>query len=441
MTKDMTTGSPMQLILRFTLPLVFGNVFQQFYSMVDTIIVGQFLGKGPLAEVGSTSSINFLIIGFCTGICSGFAIPIAQRFGAKDFVGLRRFLGNILWLTIAFSVVLTVLTVVLCRPLLELMQTPADIIDGAYIYIVIIFAGIPATMFYNILAGILRALGDSKTPVVFLALSSGINIVLDLLLVVVAQMGVAGAAVATVAAQAISGLCCLLFVRKRFEILRFSRDDARLRPDQIKTLIGMGLPMGLQFSITAIGSVILQTSVNGLGSDAVASVTAGSKLSLFFCCAFDALAVAMSTYGGQNIGAHKKERIAPGLRAGMIIGSVYAVIALLILLFLGRYLVLLFVDGGETGIIAQANQLLVTNACFYIPLTAVNVFRLLIQGMGFSKVAVFAGVCEMAARTLVGVFLVPVFGFSAACFASPIAWIFADCFLIPAYFAVMKRVD
>lgn len=440
MTRDMTRGSPMRLILGFALPLVFGNLFQQLYAMVDTVIVGQFLGKGALAAVGSTGSLNFLIIGFCLGVCSGFSIPIAQRFGAKDFSGLRRLVGNTVWLAAAFAAVLTVLTVALCRPMLLAMRTPGDILDGAYAYIVVIFAGIPATFFYNILAGILRALGDSKTPVVFLVFSSLLNILLDLLLIVVFPLGVAGAAVATVVSQGVSGLCCLLFVKRRFALLHISREDARPSRAHIQTLVNMGLPMGLQFSITAIGSVILQASVNTLGSTAVASVTAATKLSMFFACAFDALSVAMSTYGGQNIGARQKARIAPGLRAGMLLGCVYAVAALAALVFFGRQLVLLFVSGSETEIIGQAYQFLVTNACFYIPLAAVNCFRLLIQGMGFSKVAVFAGVSEMAARTLTGIVLVPVFGFTAACFASPIAWVFADCFLVPAYFAVMKRV-
>ena len=239
MTRDMTAGSPTKLLLAFTVPLLFGNIFQQLYSMVDTIIVGQFLGTGPLAAVGSTGSINFLIIGFCEGVCSGFAIPIAQRFGSKDFDDLRRFMGNIVWLAVAFAVALAVLTVVFCRPLLQLMQTPADIIDNAYDYIVIIFAGIPATFFYNILASALRALGDSKTPVLFLVLSSVINVVLDLLLVVVIPMGVAGAAVATVISQAISGLCCLLFVRKRFRLLCFTREDAKLEREHVKILLNM----------------------------------------------------------------------------------------------------------------------------------------------------------------------------------------------------------
>lgn len=440
MTKDMTTGSPMKLVLGFSIPLIFGNLFQQFYSMVDTVIVGRFLGTQALAAVGSTGSLNFLILGFCLGVCAGFAIPVSQRFGSKDFKELKRFVGNIVWLAGALSIVMAVLTVIFCRPILEVMSTPDDIIDNAYSYIVVIFIGIPVLIFYNVLAGLLRALGDSKTPVIFLVAASLLNIALDLLLIVVVPMGVAGAAWATVISQGLSGLGCFVFIIKKFELLHISKDDLRPRGRYMQRLMAMGLPMGLQTSITAIGSIVLQTSVNGLGSSAVAAVTAASKIYMLFSCAFDSLGVSMSTYGGQNIGAGKPLRIGKGLRAGMIIGSVYSVISFFLILFLGRPMALLFLDSGETAILEQAYQYLVINALFFIPLTAVNVIRLLIQGMGYSKLAVFAGVFEMIARGLTGLLLVPMFGFTAACFAGPIAWVLADCFLIPAYKRAIKHV-
>lgn len=440
MTKDMTSGSPIKLLLKFIIPLIFGNLFQQFYSMVDTIIVGRYLGKEALAGVGSTGSVNYMIIGFCLGVCAGFAIPVAQRFGAKLFDDLRRFVGNIIWLAIGLSVIFTILTVLLCRPILIAMNTPSDIFEYAYQYIVIIFAGIPATIFYNILASLLRALGDSRTPVVFLVLASLINIALDFALVLGTPMGVAGAAVATVISQAVSGFACLIFIKKKFAILHITKDDMKLRRAYVSELCGMGIPMGLQCSITAIGGILLQTAVNGLGSIAVAAVAAATKLSMFFTCAYDAMGVAMSTYGGQNVGARRMDRIPSGLRSGMIIGSIYSILAFLVILFFGQYLATLFVDGGEIEIIQKAHQFLIANGSFYIPLTAVNIFRLYIQGMGFSKLAMFAGVFEMIARTIAGLVLVPVFGYTAACFANPFAWCLADVFLIPAYFYVFKRL-
>lgn len=439
MTKEMTHGSPMKLILGFTIPLLFGNLFQQFYSMVDTIIVGRVLGTGPLAAVGSTGSVTFLIIGFCLGLCSGFAIPVAQRFGSRDYDELRRFIGNAVWLCVGFGVLLTLLTVVFCRNILELMGTPADILDDAYAYLVIIFAGIPATFLYNMLAGIQRALGDSRTPVVFLVIASVINIVLDVVLIVLIPLGVAGAALATVVSQLAAGLACLVYASRHYEVLRMSRDDFKLRAPYVRRLIGMGLPMALQTSITAIGSVILQASVNSLGSQAVASVTAGSKLYMFFACAYDAMGVTMSTYSGQNIGARKIDRIGQGVKACGIVGIVYSVLALLVIVFFGKWLLLLFVDASETAILAAAYQYLLTSGLFLIPLTYVNVLRLTIQGMGYSRLAMFAGVFEMVARGGTGALLVPAFGFAAACFAGPIAWLMADSFLIPAYFHVIRR--
>ena len=288
-TKDMTQGSPMKLILGFSVPLLFGFLFQQLYSMVDTIIVGRFLGVNALAGVGSTGSLNFLIIGFCMGVCNGFAIPLAHMFGAKDYSGLRRFMANGVWLSILFSAVMTVLTTVFCRQMLTAMKTPEDIFAHAYGYIFIIFLGIPATYLYNMLSGIIRAMGDSKTPLVFLTLSSVLNIALDLVCILVLHMGVAGAAVATVASQAVSGVLCLIYMVYKFPLLRVKKEEWRMNLPYMKTLCGMGVPMGLQYSITAIGSVILQSAVNTLGASAVASVTAAGRVSMFFCCPYDGL--------------------------------------------------------------------------------------------------------------------------------------------------------
>ncbi len=438
--KDMTVGSPMKLILGFAVPLLFGFLFQQFYSVVDTIIVGKTLGVNALAGVGATGSVNFLVIGFCMGVCNGFAIPVAQKFGAKDYVTMRRFIANSVWLSIGFAAVMTVLVSVFCRQILTLMRTPEDIFEYAYIYILIIFIGIPATYLYNILSGIIRAIGDSKTPLAFLVISSVLNIGLDLVLIVIFQMGVAGAAVATVLSQLISGILCLIYLIYKFEILRVQKDEWKMDLHLMGILCSMGVPMGLQYSITAIGSVILQTAVNTLGSVAVAATTAGSKVSLFFCCPYDALGSTMATYGGQNVGAKRLDRIGKGLLSCSILGIVYSIAAFVIMYFFGDKFALMFLDAGETEILQNARMMLVINSAFYIPLTFVNVIRFLIQGMGYSTFAILAGVFEMVARTLAGVFLVPKFGYIGACFASPLAWIFADLFLFPAYFYVMKRL-
>ncbi len=440
-TKDMTTGSPMKLILGFAVPLLFGFLFQQFYSVVDTVIVGQFLGVKALAGVGSTGSLNFMIIGFCMGVCNGFAIPVAHKFGAKDYVGMRQFIANSVWLSGLFAVVMTAAVVLLCRNILTWMNTPEDIFEYAYIYILIIFWGIPASYLYNLLSGIIRSMGDSKTPLMFLLLSSVLNIGLDLLCILTFRMGIAGAAIATVVSQLISGVLCLFYMKKKFDILEISREEWKINPSHMKTLCGMGVPMGLQYSITAIGSVILQTSVNSLGSVAVAAVTAAGKVSMFFACPFDAMGSTMATYGGQNVGAKKLDRLGMGLRSCSILGIGYALLAFAVLFFFGDNFVSLFVSDGGAEIMDGARQMLLTMSAFYIPLAFVNIIRFLIQGVGFSAFAVLAGVCEMVARGLAGLFLVPALGFTGACLASPLAWILADAFLIPAYIHVRRKLD
>ena len=437
--RDMTKGNVFNIILGFEIPLLLGMLFQQFYSMVDTIIVGKYLGVSALASVGSTGSINFMIIGFCMGVCNGFAIPVAQKFGAGNFKKLRKYVFNSGFLAIVFSVVMTLIVCVFCRQILIAMRTPEDIIQGAYSYIYVIFLGIPATYLYNLLSGIIRSLGDSKTPLFFLIISSIINIILDLFLIIYMHMGVAGAAWATVIAQAVSGILCLIYMRKKYSVLKFESDELKIDGYCIRRLCYMGIPMGLQYSITAIGSVILQAAVNGLGSIIVAAVTAAGKISMFLCCPFDALGSTMATYTGQNIGAGKLERISEGIKKSMIIGSVYSIVALMISVFFGKSLALLFVNENEIEILAKVSENLIIVAAFYIPLCIVNVVRFTIQGMGYSTFAILAGVCEMIARALCGFILVPIFGYVAVCLASPVAWIFADAFLIPAYKYVINK--
>ncbi len=321
----------------------------------------------------------------------------------------------------------------LCKNILRWMRTPDDIMQGAYSYIFIIFLGIPVIYLYNLLSGFIRSLGDSKSPLMFLIVSSLLNIGLDLLLIINFKMGVAGAAWATVISQGISGMLCL--------ILNLSREEWKIDGGCIKTLCNMGIPMGLQYSITAIGSVILQTSVNTLGSMAVASVTAANKVGMFFCCPFDAMGSTMSTYAGQNLGAGQLKRVTKGVLSCCLIGLVYAAAAFLVLFLFSTNLALLFLDADETAILGNVRLYLLIGSAFYFPLALVNIIRFTIQGLGYSKLAVVAGICEMAARAGVGAFLVPAAGYIGACFASPLAWIFADLFLIPAYIYVIKALQ
>ena len=438
--KDLTVGSPMKLILGFAFPMFLGLLFQQFYSLVDTMIVGKYLGVDPFAGVGSTGSLNFIVIGFCMGLCSGFSVPISQSFGAKDFPLLRKMVTNSVWLCTFFSVVITTLMLLFCRPVLTWMNTPENIFEYAYIYIFIIFAGIPCTILYNMTAAILRALGDSKSPIIFLAISSAINIGLDLLLIIVFRMGVDGAALATVVSQGVSGVISIIYIKKKFDILAMEKGDWKLERHLAGKLTGVGIPMGLQYSITGIGSVILQTAVNGLGSIYVASMTAGSKINIFLACPFDALGQTMAPYAGQNIGARKLDRVAKGLRAACIIGFIVSGLMVIVVKLFGDQLTMLFLDEKDPVIMQNSTQFLIIVSAFYCLLTLVNTVRFTIQGMGFSSLAIIAGVMEMIARGIAGMLLVPAFGYLGACYSSPLAWLLADAFLIPAFFLCKRKV-
>ena len=436
----MTSGSPAKLIFGFAIPMFLGLLFQQFYSMVDTLIVGKFLGVNPLAGVGSTTSLNFMVLGFCMGVCNGFAIPVAQMFGAKEEHRLRRYVTNGAWLCIVFSIVMTLVVVAVCRPVLVLMQTPEEIFEYAYVYIVIVFWGIPCTFLYNILAAIIRSLGDSKTPVIFLAISSGINIVLDLVFVLVFGMGVEGPAIATVLAQGVSGIICLWYMYRKFPVLHASREEWRPEFSYMGKLCYIGIPMGLQYSVTAIGTLVLQAAVNGLGAAVVAGVTAAQKINMFISCPIESLGQTMAPYAGQNMGAGKIDRIGKGLKSAVLMGWGVSIICFLIAVLFGKQLTTLFVDASETTIISYSYQFLLYCTGGYCLLTLVNTVRFTIQGMGFSVFAILSGIMEMIARILAATVIVQMIGFAGTCLAHPMAWLFADVFLIPAFFWCRKKV-
>lgn len=441
MTKEMTEGSPLRLIFNFSLPLILGSLLQQTYSLIDAAIVGKYLGINDLAAVGASTSVVFLIIGFCTGCCCGFGIPVAQAFGARSYSDLRRYVANSLWVSLIISVVLAVVTSLLCEKILSVMQTPHDIFHNAYLYLLVIFIGIPFTFLYNLLSSLIRALGDSKTPFYFLLLSSVLNIVLDLFCILVLHWGVAGAAIATVFSQAVSALLCLYYMFKKFDILKMEKGETALDKHYIKGLLDMGVPMGLQFSITAIGSIMLQSANNALGTSCVAAFTAGMRIKMFFMCPLESMGIAMATYCGQNYGAGKTERINMGLRASFFMVCLYCIFCFIVLHLFARHIIYLFVDFHEYEIIEKANQFIVTSCTYFIPLGLLCLLRYSIQGLGYSKLAMMSGVFEMVDRTAVSLFLVPILGYTGVCYGDPSAWFAADLFLIPAYLYVHKRLS
>lgn len=439
-SKEMTSGPCLPLIFNFTLPLLLGNMLQQTYSLIDAAIVGKFLGINALASVGASTSVVFLILGFCNGCCGGFGIPVAQKFGARDYVSMRRLVSVSLKLAGMMSVGIALITCLLCAFILRTMQTPENIFQDAYWYLLITFIGVPCTFFYNLLSSIIRALGDSKTPFWFLLFSTVLNVLLDLLCILVFHWGVAGAAIATVFSQGVSAVLCYFYMYRKFEILRMQPADKRFRPELARQLIFVGVPMGLQFSITAIGSIMLQSANNALGTACVAAFTAAMRIKMFFLCMLESLGIAMATFCGQNYGAGKPERIWTGVKAASLMMIVYVAAVAIILWGFSEKFVLLFVDPSETEIIADAALFLHISVSFFPVLGLLCILRYSIQGAGYTKLAMFSGVSEMIARILVSVVAVPLWGFWAVCFGDPTAWVFADAFLIPAFIYVYRRL-
>ena len=439
MVNDMTTGSPLRRILAFCAPLLVGNLFQQFYNLADSILVGRILGVNAFAAVGSTGALNFLILGFALGICSGFAIPVSQSFGAGDTEGLKRRCGQLVWLGLGFSAAITALTFFLTDDILRWTNTPEEIFDDAYTYIFIVFMGTGATILYNLTSAVLRAVGDSRTPLHFLI--AAVNVILDILFMKYLHFGVEGAAWATVLSQLLSGLLCLQFIHKKMPMLRLTKEELAFSWRSSKYILSIGVPMGLQFSITAVGSIILQSAVNGLGAAAVAAVSAASRVHNIVQAPLDTSGMGMATYCGQNLGAGEFGRIRRGVWSTVAASMLYCAAAFLFNYSAGSRVATLFVSPSEVMLLQDVQRYLTITGAFYPLLALIFIFRNSLQGMGFSNQAMMAGVSELIARSLVSFGLVGSFGFTAVCYANPAAWLFADAVLLFLYAREMRRLD
>ena len=437
---DMTSGSPLKMILSFTFPIFIGNVFQQFYNMADAVIVGKFVGTQALAAVGSTGTIMFLIYGFVVGMTAGFTVLTAQKFGAGDMKAMRQTVAGASILSLIVGLILTAAFMILMKPWLMAMNTPADIFADAYAYIMIVSAGILAQMLYNLLASVLRALGNSKVPLYFLILSALLNIVLDLVLIIVFHMGAAGAAVATVVSQGVSGLLCLIYIVKCVPVLRMSRDDWRPSGYLLKTQMRIGIPMALQYSITAIGTMMVQSSLNILGSTLVAAYTAAGKIEQVVSQAYVALGTTLATYSAQNIGAGDVPRIRQGFRATTWIGVIYSFAAAALVMTVGKYMTYLFVSEDVELIMNSVDLYLKCAGSLFIPLAIVNIYRNGIQGLGYGLLPMMAGVAELVGRGVMSVIAAQQKSYLGVCLASPAAWVLAALLLIAMYCYVI-RID
>lgn len=448
--KELTKGNPFKLILFFALPVFFGCIFQQLYNMADTVIVGRTVGADALTGVGLTGALNFLVLGFVNGLTTGFGVRVSQYFGAGDKEGMRRSIAMSILLGAALTVVLTAVIVPCTEPLLRLMDTPALYFDYAKYYLITIFAGIGATVFYNLGANILRAVGDSRTPLYFLVGAAVLNVGLDFAFIVGGKMHYCGAALATVLSQFLSGAACFVYMFVRFRELRLSRADFGWDLRLAGGLLAIGFPMALQFSITAIGSIFQQTALNGLDATypgAVTAYVAASKIDSFASQTFAALGVAMATYVGQNTGAGDLGRVRKGVFVGMVYVLASWVLGVALCIGLCDPLMRFFLrtETSETvalyldDILGYGMKYLLFQSGCYLFLGVIFVFRNTLQGMGKSAVTTFSGVTELAGRALTAFVFVRIWGYTGFCVSNVTAWLFADVFLVITYCVVVHR--
>ncbi len=436
---DMTKGKPFKLIIRFLLPVVMGNVIQQLYNLADSIIVGKYVGQDALAAVGATGTIMFLIIGFMMGMTSGFAVVTAQKFGAHKKDDVRYTVVSAIVMSAIIVVVLTAVSLIFMRKLLTLMNTPDNVFDMSYTYISIICGGMVFNVLYNLTSALLRAVGNSKMPLYFLLLSAGINVVLDLSFVIVFDMGVAGAALATVISQGISGFSCLVYIFKKEKGLSPLKGDWAHFRDYAKRQITIGLPMALQFSVTAIGTVIVQSALNTLGSVVMASYTASQKVEQVMTIPFQGMGVAMATYSGQNRGIDDYRRIHLGVKESAAITIVYALFAAVVVSLSVDFTIPLFIKEDPGPILEYAYMYFRICPRYFIPLGLIFVFRNALQGMGYSVTTLLGAAIELVSRIILSIVAVRNMSYAGVCYANAIAWLTAGILLFICYEVVIRK--
>lgn len=436
----MSQGNPTPLIFFFMLPILAGNFFQHIYSMVDTFVVGRFIGVKALAAVGATGAMNFFILGFVIGLTAGFSVIISQKFGAKDYQSMRKAVAMSILCALILSIAVTLFATSSAKPLLELLNTPYDIIEDAHSYLVVLYLGITATVFYNLLASILRALGDSRSPLYFLLIASTLNILGDLIAVIQLQMGVRGVALATIASQAVSALLCLTYIRRRYPLLSLKKQDWAMDFPMISRLLRIGLPSALQFSVCAIGVMIVQSVINSLGSNTVAAYSIGTRIEQLVTQPLLTLGLAMATFSAQNLGSGQLDRVQKGLKSAIMLTLVFSMIASMLVYFWGAQFASLFIDSTEIKVIEQTTLYLRIVSLFFIPLGLIFVFRNTSQGLGSGLIPMLSSIQELIFRTLVAFTLPLSLGYVGICLSSPIAWIAAALLLIVAYRLQMGKL-
>lgn len=439
MAKDMTSGKPIKLIWNFTIPLLIGNLFQQFYNMADTFIVGRTIGVHALASVGSTGSIIFLILGFANGLTAGLAIPLAQRYGAKNYSGVKRSFYVSILISAVVAILLTVLSMVFCRQILEIMQTPVEIIDGAYDYLMVIFAGIFSSMAFNLLSNIFRSIGDAKTPLYFLVIACIMNIILDVVFIAGIGMGVEGAGYATVLSQIFSALACILYIWKKIPILRLNSKDFVAESVDVKEHVRISFPMAFQSSIIAIGAIIIQITLNQLGATAVAAYTAAQKIDQVAILPMMSFGVTMATFVAQNYGAKKYDRIWRGVRDCIKLSLTFAISVGIILNLFSPIFIRAFVGVGHEEVVELGAIYFITNGTMYSLLSLLFIYRYTLQGVGKTFTPTVAGIMELCMRAFAAVVLSNLYGYTGATMSNPLAWLGSLIPLMIAYYLFKNK--
>ena len=439
MAKDMTSGKPIKLIWNFTIPLLIGNLFQQLYNMADTFIVGRTIGVHALASVGSTGSIIFLILGFANGLTAGLAIPLAQRYGAKNYSGVKRSFYVSILISAVVAILLTILSMVFCRQILEIMQTPVEIIDGAYDYLMVIFAGIFSSMAFNLLSNIFRSIGDAKTPLYFLVIACIMNIILDVVFIAGFGMGVEGAGYATVLSQIFSALACILYIWKKIPILRLNSKDFVAESSDVREHVRISFPMAFQSSIIAIGAIIIQITLNQLGATAVAAYTAAQKIDQVAILPMMSFGVTMATFVAQNYGAKKYDRIWRGVRDCIKLSLTFAISVGIILNVFSPIFIRAFVGVGHEEVVELGAIYFITNGTMYSLLSLLFIYRYTLQGVGKTFTPTVAGIMELCMRAFAAVVLSNLYGYTGATMANPLAWLGSLIPLMIAYYLFKNK--
>ncbi|PWF99357.1 MATE family efflux transporter [Levilactobacillus bambusae] len=439
--QDLTRGNPLKLIFLFTIPLLIGNLFQQLYNVSDTIIVGQTLGVNALAAVGSTGSINYLIIGFAQGVTAGLAIITAQHFGARDAKAVRRSFATSITISVVTTIVLTILALTFVDPILRLMQTPAAIYQDARTFISIIFGGIFTSMAFNLMSNAIRALGDSKTPLFFLIIGSIVNIGLELLFILTFHMGVAGAGYATVISQVVAALLCVIYIIRRVPMLHVRWRDFVPEKQDMWLHFSTGLPMGFQSSIIAIGSMAMQAALNTLGTNSVASSTAASKIDQVMTLPMMSFGITLATYAAQNFGAGKYSRIMAGVKQTLILSGIFSVVGGGLEIIFGQAMVRLFIGHSDPAVLSLSQTYFNIIGGTYLLLSTLFIIRYSLQGLGRRVLPTLAGIAELLMRIFAALVMVKLFGYAGAVSAEPLAWLGSLLILIPSWVSAVHQLN